>query len=81
MDISVAVKLKHGSPVWVWHNDLGPEVEGRWRAATVLKVRTNGGAVSFWVFLESMESIAAVSTEVEERDPRLRGRDKPQTII
>jgi hypothetical protein len=66
MDISAAAKLKHGSPVWVWHTDLGPEVEGRWQPGTVLEVLTGGRATSLWVFLESMESIAALSTDAEK---------------
>jgi hypothetical protein len=81
MDISAAAKLKHGSPVWVWHTDLGPDVEGRWQPGTVLKVLTSGGSTSLWVFLESMESIAALSTDAEGRNPRLRGQDKPRTIL
>ena len=81
MDISAAAKLKHGSPVWVWHTDLGPEVEGRWQLGTVLEVLTGARATTLWVFLESMESIAALSTDAEKRDPRLKGRDKPQTIL
>ena len=82
MNILAATKLRHGSPVWVWHNDLGPEVEGRWQPGTVLKIRTGAQSTSVWIFLvETMESIAAISTNVEERDPRLQGRDKPQTLI
>jgi hypothetical protein len=77
MNISAAAKLKHGSPVWVWHTDLGPEVEGRWKPGTVLEVLTDGSTTSLWVFLESMESIAVLSTIAEERNPRLQGRDKP----
>jgi hypothetical protein len=79
MDILAATKLKHGSPVWVWHTDLGPDVEGRWRPGTVLEVLSGGGGASLWVFLESMESIAAPSIDAERRDPHLKGRDKPQT--
>ena len=69
MDISAAAKLKHGSPVWVWHTDLGPEVEGRWQPGTVLEVLTGAWATTLWVFLESMESIAALSADAEKRDP------------
>ena len=64
MDISAAAKLKHGSPVWVWHTDLGPDLEGQWQPGTVLKVLTSGGSTSLWVFLESMESIAALNSRV-----------------
>jgi hypothetical protein len=81
MDILAAAKLKHGSPVWVWHTALGPELEGRWKPGTVLEVLTGSGATSLWVFLENMESIAAPATDAEERNPRLQGRDKPQSAI
>jgi hypothetical protein len=81
MDISAAAKLKHGAPVWVWYADLGPDVEGKWQPGTVLEVLTGGRSTSLWVFLESMESIAALSIDAEARDPRLRGSDKPKSIL
>ncbi len=80
MDI-LAAQLKYGSPVWVWHTDLGSEVEGRWQPGTVLEVLTGSGGSSLWVLLESMESVAVLSTDAEKRDPHLKGQDKPQTNL